>query len=80
MILLAIFGTVGFGIYLDGYVIHPPAQYTGICAPPAAITRGGCYITQVEVVTVSGTATQTTIQIPAGTILTTTHTGNHTGG
>ena len=70
MIIVAIFSTIGIGIYIDGYVIHPPAQYTGLCPPPAQIQSGGCFITQVEVVTVSGTQTQTTIRLPAGTILT----------
>jgi hypothetical protein len=69
LIIIAVFGTIGFGIYLDGYVIHPPAQYTGVCPPPARIEKGGCYLTEVEQVTVSGTQTVTTVQIPSGTVL-----------
>lgn len=75
MILLAIFGTLSFGIYMDGYVLHPPAQYTGVCPPPAQIKSGGCFTSQVEVITVNGVATQTVVQIPSGTILTTTTRG-----
>lgn len=71
LIILAIFGTIGFGIYLDGYVIHPPKQYSGICPPPAIISHNGgtCTISQVQIVT-SGTVTKaTTIQLPAGQII-----------
>ena len=71
MILVAIIGAVGFGIYVDGYVIHPPKQYSGICPPPAVISHNGqvCTISQVQIVT-SGTVTKaTTIQIPAGQII-----------
>lgn len=70
--LLVLLASVGIGIYLDGNVIHPPAQYTGVCPPPAQITKGSCYITQVEVVTVSGTASQTTVLIPSGHIVNST--------
>jgi hypothetical protein len=68
--LLVLLAAIGTGIYLDGYAIHPPAQYTGVCPPPAQIKASGCFITQTIQVTVSGTVTQTTAQIPAGTILT----------
>ena len=71
MIILSIVATIGMGIYLDGYVIHPPAHYTGICPPPAHISNNGqnCTIPQVSEVT-SGTVTkETTIQVPAGTVI-----------
>ena len=72
--LLVLLAALGMGIYLDGYVIHPPAQYTGICSPPAQITRGGCYVAEVVTITRSGTESVTTQYIPSGTIV------NATGG
>ena len=69
MVIIAVFSTIGVGIYVDGYVIHPPAQYTGVCPPPAQITGGGCFLFQVQQITVSGTQTVTTVRIPAGTVL-----------
>lgn len=65
----------GIGIYLDGYVIHPPQQFTGICPPPNDVIRGdGCYSEQVVTVT-QGTVTKvSTIYVPAGHVL------NGTGG
>lgn len=68
MVLLSILATVGFGIYVDGYVIHPPAQYTGICPAPARITGNQCLLTEIETVNQGTTTTVTTVQIPAGTI------------
>jgi hypothetical protein len=69
LIIVSILAAVGIGIYIDGYAIHPPSQYTGICPPPAQIHGQSCTYSQVEVVT-SGTVTkETTIQIPAGTII-----------
>lgn len=64
-------GMIGMGIYVDGYVIHPPAKFTGICPPPAHISNNGqnCTIPEVSEVT-SGTVTkETTIQVPAGTVI-----------
>lgn len=66
VILLA---ALGFGIYVDGYVIHPPAQYTGLCGPPAQITKGNCIEITTEVVTVAGTVTTVTRSVQGGTIL-----------
>ena len=63
---------LGFGVYIDGYAIHPPAQFTGICPPPAHIARGGCWDILVQEVTIGTTTTVTTISVPAGTIETTT--------
>jgi hypothetical protein len=69
VIILAVLATIGTGIYIDGYVIHPPAQYTGVCAPPAQISGKGCYITEIQQIEVSGTATVTTISISTGYIV-----------
>jgi hypothetical protein len=69
---LVLLASVGIGVYIDGYGIHPPAQYTGVCPPPAQITGGGCFITQIEQITVNGQVTQTTVKIPAGQIITST--------
>ena len=67
--LLVLLAVIGAGIYIDGYVIHPPAQYTGLCPPPAQIKANGCFTIQIETVTISGTATITTVQVPSGQIL-----------
>jgi hypothetical protein len=74
MILIAILGTFGFGIYVDGYVIHPPAVFQGTCPPPAHISNNGqtCTIGQVVTVTQGSSTQVTTIQVPAGTVLTQT--------
>jgi hypothetical protein len=69
MIFLTLFGTVGVGIYIDGYVIHPPAQYTGICPAPATITHGNCVQSVLVTITRSGTEAVTTQTIQAGTVL-----------
>lgn len=70
LVLLVLVASIGVGIYADGYIIHPPKQYTGICPPPAQIRGGNCVVITVEVVT-QGTSTVTrTITSPAGTVLT----------
>lgn len=69
MIVLTVMGTIGAGIYIDGYVIHPPQQYTGLCPPPAFIRSGNCLTTQTVTITRSGTEQLTTTQVPAGQIL-----------
>lgn len=76
MILLTILGTLGIGIYIDGYVLHPPAQFNGICPPPARISNNGqsCTISQIATITQGSTTQVTTIQIPAGTVITQTQT------
>ena len=74
LIILAILATFGLGIYIDGYVIHPPKQFDGICPPPASIHGQSCTISQVQIVTSGTTTKATTIQVPAGTIITNTAT------
>jgi hypothetical protein len=69
MILMAALGTTGAGIYVDGYGLHPPKQYTGICAPPAFINRDGCFVTVTSVVTVNGQPQTKTTTIPAGHVI-----------
>lgn len=74
--LLVLLTSLSIGIYLDGYGIHPPQQYTGICAPPAQIKGGGCIFTLVQVVTgTNGVATTTTVTQQAGQIITNTTRG-----
>ena len=74
--LLVLVTAVSVGIYIDGYGVHPPTQYTGICAPPAQITHGGCYIKTVQIVTQSGTVTTVTVTQPAGQIVTNSTAGH----
>ena len=63
IILAAVFGAFT-GMALEHFVINPPVQYTGICQPPAQITKGGCFIVQC-----SGTgSSQSCNYIPAGTV------------
>ncbi len=80
LVLITLLAAVGIGIYIDGYAIHPPAQYTGVCPPPAQIKSGGCILVTYQVATVSGTVTTYTVTQQAGYIITTTATGggNHT--
>ncbi len=70
--LLLLLAFVGFGIYVDGYVIHPPAQYTGVCSPPAQILKGNCVRLIITTAVVSGTTTQIVQTIQAGVILNST--------
>jgi hypothetical protein len=67
--LLVLLATLGIGVYVDGYVIHPPAQYTGICPTPAVVRGGNCVQIIITQVTVSGTLTYQTQTIPAGHII-----------
>jgi hypothetical protein len=69
MILIGLLSSILFGIYLDGYGIHAPEQYTGVCPPPATIHGQSCTTGQIETVTVSGTTEQKVIQVPAGEVL-----------
>ena len=62
------FGFIGGafgGIAIDTHFISPPQQFVGVCAPPAQITRGGCFnvITSTDA---SGKAT--TNYIPTGQV------------
>lgn len=66
---VVLLGLIGFGIYFDGYVLHPPRQYTGICTPPAEIKGPNCVLVQTQAVTVSGSVTIVTHTAQAGTIL-----------
>ncbi len=70
LVLVTLVAAVGIGIYIDGYAIHPPAQYTGVCPPPAQITKGSCFLITTSVQTVSGTVTTVTYTQPAGYIVT----------
>lgn len=72
--LLVLLAALGMGIYIDGYGIHPPAHFEGICPAPAQIRGGGCIIISVQVETVSGTTTVITQTQQAGYVLTTTTT------
>lgn len=67
--LLVLLASVGTGIYIDGYVIHPPAHYTGLCPPPAQIKGGNCIQIIITQVTVSGTVTRQTQTVQAGQII-----------
>ncbi len=69
MIVLTIFGMFGFGIYLDGYGIHPPQQYTGVCPAPAIIRGGNCINIVSVTITQSGTTTTTTSSEQAGRLI-----------
>lgn len=59
MILLAAVGATGFGIVIDGYVISPPVQERGLCAPPAYITNNG--VSCLESITYYQTSSGSTI-------------------
>ena len=67
--LLVLLASLGIGIYIDGYAIHPPAQYTGLCPRPATIRSGNCVQIIISQITVSGTVTQSTQTIQAGQVL-----------
>ena len=69
MVLIAMLGSIGGGIYIDGYGVHPPAVYTGVCASPAFIKGGSCLQTTVSSVTVNGAVTYTTVTEQAGSIV-----------
>jgi hypothetical protein len=69
MVIISLLASIGIGIYLDGYVIHPPAQYTGICASPAHIVGPSCETSVSEVVTVGSTTETKVVQQPAGIVL-----------
>jgi hypothetical protein len=73
--LLVLLSALGVGIYVDGDIIHPPVQYTGLCSPPGVIRGGNCIIITVEVVTTAGTVTTVTQTQQAGTILNLTRGG-----
>ena len=75
--LLVLVAMLGFGIYVDGYVVHPPAQYTGICQLPAQISSNGknCDITVIQTVTSGTVVTTTHVTQTAGIVL-----YNQTGG
>lgn len=70
--LLVLLALTGIGVYIDGYYIHPPAQYEGICASPAEILHGNCVSTTVTTVSVGNTVKTTTITQQAGQILNST--------
>ena len=72
MMLIALFAMVGFGIYADGEILHPPAHYTGVCPAPATIHGSSCTLSQIGTVNEGSTTKTTTVQIPAGTIQTQT--------
>jgi hypothetical protein len=69
MIVITLLGTVGAGIYIEGYGIHPPAQYNGLCSQPATIVKGDCIQSQIVTITRSGTETTTTTQVHTGCII-----------
>lgn len=80
--LLVLATALSVGIYIDGYGVHPPQQFTGICPPPAQITHGSCITKSIQVVTgTNGAVTTVTYTQQAGTIITTTttHGGNGSG-
>ena len=77
--LIVLLTSIGIGVYVDGYGIHPPAQFTGICPAPAQIKGGSCVIITVQQVTISGTVTTATYTQQAGYILTTTSTNSTKG-
>lgn len=66
---LVLIVTVGMGIYIDGYGVHPPAQYTGVCPPPAFVRGDSCLTAVVVTVVVSGTTTTKVIDQPAGHVI-----------
>jgi hypothetical protein len=67
--LLVLVTALGVGIYVDGYVLHPPAQYTGVCAPPGVIRNGNCELITVQVVTNNGVVTTETLTQQAGQVI-----------
>lgn len=71
LIIVGLLSMLGFGIYLDGYVLHPPAHYTGICAPPDTISGNGqrCTYSQIETITQGSTTKTVIVQVPAGQVL-----------
>lgn len=73
--LLVLLALTGLGIYLDGYYIHPPAQYEGVCASPAEILRGNCVSLSVTTISTSNVVKTVTITQQAGQILNATRGG-----
>jgi hypothetical protein len=71
MIFVSLLAAIGLGIYVDGYIIHPPQQFTGVCPTPAHISGNGghCTNTEIDTTTVGTVIKTTTVQVPAGTIL-----------
>ncbi len=69
MLVITLLGAIGAGIYIDGYAIHPPAQYTGVCAPPAFIRGQNCLQALPVTVVKDGSTTTTTTLAQAGSII-----------
>jgi hypothetical protein len=68
--LLLLITAISMGIYIDGYGIHPPKQYTGICPAPAQIRGANCDLITIETVTQGTSTVVKTITQSAGQVLT----------
>lgn len=78
MIVITLFASLGIGIYLDGYVIHPPTHYTGICPPPARIhSNDTCTIASETTITNGQSTSVKIVQVNNGTIILPNSTGRH---
>lgn len=69
LIILASFGGVWAGFYIDTSYLHPPTVVYGVCAPPAYISNGNCFVNQQVTQQVNGQPTTQTVQVPSGYLL-----------
>lgn len=69
MVLLAVAGSIGLGIAIDGYGIQHPLNLIGECPAGDIINANGCFQEVPVQVTKNGQTTETVQLQPAGTIV-----------
>ena len=69
VVLIAVGGSLGGGMVIDGYVIQHPLVLVGECPIPLVLNANGCFSSLTIHETVNGKNVTTTELIPAGTIV-----------